>query len=422
MASWTGKLALLCAGVVIPAAWNFEGPAPTRILQPLTNDVYVWQRAWNDAVKDSIDAHAASFGELIVLNAEVSWQNGRQAVARVPLDYKLFQKSKRRIGLALRVGNPRAPMREDQVAALCELAASLVSDAKSHQLALAELQVDFDCPESKLADYRRWIALVRARVTPVPLTITTLPSWLSRAEFKRLISEVDGYVLQVHSLERPKKANAPFTLCDPAAARASVERAARLGKPFRVALPTYGYSIAFDSKGQFRGLSAEGPSNSWPDGIAVRNVRAEPSELAQLVAGWKTNRPQQLQGIIWYRLPVEGDTLNWNWWTLASVMNGELPSVQLRTEVRRPNPGLVEIELTNIGTAEFDRRIELSASWNNARLVACDGLQNFTVTGNGPTNITLTAERTSLQPGERKIIGWLRLTHETEVQIALQKN
>jgi hypothetical protein len=201
-----------------------------------------------------------------------------------------------------------------------------------------------------------------------------------------------------------------------------VERAARLGKPFRVALPTYGYSVAFDWKGQFRGLSAEGPSSTWPEGIAVRNVRANPSELAQLVASWKTNRPLQLQGIIWYRLPVEGDTLNWNWRTLASVMDGELPSVQLRTEVHRPNPGLVEIELTNIGTAEFDRRIELSASWNNARLVACDGLQNFTVTGNGSTNLTLTAERTSLQPGERKIIGWLRLTQETEVQIALQKN
>jgi hypothetical protein len=189
-----------------------------------------------------------------------------------------------------------------------------------------------------------------------------------------------------------------------------------------VALPTYGYSIAFDSKGQFRGLSAEGPSSSWPERTAVRNIRAEPSELAQLVADWKSKRPQQLQGIIWYRLPVEGDTLNWNWRTLASVMNGELPSVRLRTEVRRPNPGLVEIELINAGTAEHDRPVELSAHWDNARLVACDGLQNFTVAGNSPTNITLTAERTSLRPGERKIVGWLRLTYETEVQIALQKN
>lgn len=81
--------------------------------------------------------------------------------------------------------------------------------------------------------------------------ITALPAWLNQPAFKRLISAVDDYVLQVHSLERPNSPEAAFTICDPAAARRAVERAAQFAVPFRVALPTYGYAIAYDRQGHF---------------------------------------------------------------------------------------------------------------------------------------------------------------------------
>jgi len=65
-------------------------------------------------------------------------------------------------------------------------------------------------------------------------------------------------VLQVHSLERPKDINTRFELCDSKAARRAVDLAGKVGVPFRVALPTYGYLIAFDSEGKYLGLSGRG--------------------------------------------------------------------------------------------------------------------------------------------------------------------
>jgi hypothetical protein len=40
--------------------------------------------------------------------------------------------------------------------------------------------------------------------------------------------------------------------------------------PFRVALPTYGYVLAFDRNDKFIRLSAEGPAKEWPDGAQLR--------------------------------------------------------------------------------------------------------------------------------------------------------
>src|SRR4029077_10218524 len=124
----------------------------------------------------------------------------------------------------------------------------------------------------------------------------------------------------VHSLERPRSLNSPFTLCDPAAARRAVERAADFGIPFRVALPTYGYRIAFDAAGRFVGLSAEGPARSWPTGVQEREVRADPIQLAQLTQFWTTNHPPAMRGLIWYRLLITNDILNWRWPTLSAIV------------------------------------------------------------------------------------------------------
>ena len=52
----------------------------------LPHDVYVWQRAWTDALDEAIAEHATNFAELVALKAEVSWQNKQPRVVRVALD------------------------------------------------------------------------------------------------------------------------------------------------------------------------------------------------------------------------------------------------------------------------------------------------------------------------------------------------
>src|SRR2546422_1012672 len=133
--------------------------------------------------------------------------------------------AKRPIGLALRIGAYPGPFdcNGEVTALLVEQASSLIAEGQANQLQAGELQIDFDCAESKLDGYRVWVEAIRRKIAPVPLTITVLSSWLNQASFKRLIAGTDGYVLQVHSFQRPMDADAPFTLCDPVAARRAVE-------------------------------------------------------------------------------------------------------------------------------------------------------------------------------------------------------
>ncbi len=414
---------LTCVAVAI-MVWMLWPQPVKRASGSLPNDVYIWQRTWNEPVLASLLQRATNFTEIVALSAEVTWQRGQPKVVRVPLNYDALRLADRPVGLALRLGPFAGPFAadDDRTKWLTALAGSLLAEAATNQLTVTELQIDFDCAESKLADYRLWVEAIRRQVTPVPVVVTTLPSWLKRSAFRQLIAAADGFVLQVHSLERPKHLDGPFTLCDPDAARRAVERAARFGRPFRVALPTYGYVMAFDPRGRFLGLSAEGPSLSWPAGVQLREVRADPKALAGLVSGWMISRPETLRGVIWYRLPVAGESLNWSWPTLSMVMAGKTPEANLRAEAHHPQPGLVEIELVNQGQADFAGRMELWARWNAARLVASDGLAGFEPVDAASNVIQFRSQAPAvrLKPGETRTIGWLRLDKEVKVQVEIR--
>ncbi len=190
----------------------------TKGLMP--HDAYIWQRAWTEAVEGAIAEHGTSFTELVVLNAEVSWKSGLPQLVRLPVEWVALRSPGRRIGIALRIGSYPGPFKADDAPGqfLTELASSLVAEAITNRLSIAELQIDFDCAETKLDGYAAWVKAIRPKVAPVPVTITALPAWLKRPGFKRLIAAADGIVLQVHSLEKPKGIAAPFKLCDPAEA------------------------------------------------------------------------------------------------------------------------------------------------------------------------------------------------------------
>jgi hypothetical protein len=415
-------LALCATGIKLSAA---PASLPPQAVGPLTHEAYVWQRAWTEPVRDAITQHASRFAGLTVLSAEVSWKGKQPQVIRVPLDYSLLTNVPCPVGLAFHIGPcPTSVASNDATTAfLTDVAASLIAEARSRRLAPRELQIDFDCAESKLDGYLAWVEAFRRKVAPVPVSITALPSWLDQPAFKRLAAAADGYVLQVHSLQRPRAFDAPFTLCDPAAARRAVERASQIGIPFRVALPTYGYLTAFDAGGRFVGLSAEGPSKTWPAGVQLREVRANPLELAQLVQLWATNRPAGMRGVIWYRLPVTGDTLNWRWPTLGAIVAERSPRESMRVESRRVESGLVRISLINDGELDISSRLTVRVRWSDARLVAGDGLRDFELVDGGPSTAKF-QPRTPLghlPAGEAQDIGWLRLSEDREVQIELER-
>jgi hypothetical protein len=146
-----------------------------------------------------------------------------------------------------------------------------------------------------------------------------------------------------------------------------VNEAAKIGIPFRVALPTYTYLVAFDAEGKPKGVAAEGPSARWPAEYRVTRWEAKPDSMATLIQQWKQSHPAMMRGLIWYRLPVSTDSLNWRWTTLASVMQGRPPVSDLRMESSEGQ--LCDIVCRNYGERDEPLPDEIIASWDDATLV-----------------------------------------------------
>jgi hypothetical protein len=410
--------------LVANAPWILAAGAAEPATVPLSHEAYIWQRSWNNPLREALTLHASQFSGLVPLNAEITWVQKQPRLVNVALDYDALRAANRPIGLALRIGSYPGPFSTNDAIITCiaDLASSLITRARFKSLDVKELQLDFDCADSKLDGYRQWVQTIRSRVAPTSVFITALPSWLKQSSFKPLADAAGGFILQVHSLERPVDANSPFTLCNVDAARSAVERAGKFGVPFRVALPTYGYLTAFAADGQFIGLSAEGPSHEWPQDTTIRPVRSQPAEIAALVKTWSSGHPPAMTGIIWYRFPILLDTLNWSWPTLSAVMAGRTPSERLHAEALRPEKGLVKISLVNDGEADLSSRPVIEVRWQQGRLVAADGLRDFAVVDSGPNMVTFKSTTTPgpLPSGERRVIGWLRFNEEVEVAVEIK--
>jgi len=353
------------------------------------------------------------------LSAEVAWTgDGSARTWRSEPDWNALKACGRPIGLVLRVGAWSGPFGADapQIKTLVALAAERLAQARKNGIQLSELQIDFDCAESKLAGYQTWLTALRASVRPIPLVFTALPVWLRHAEFTGLARAADGFILQVHSLERPTSPVASFTLCDPMRAREWAKQASAVGVPFRIALPTYGYDVAFSSQGKFLGLEAEA-SREWPAGTRLLVVEANPSEMCRLAAEWATYRVPNYNGVLWFRLPVPNDGHNWPLPTLLAVLAGKTPQARLETEVSWSEPGLAEVSLVNRGETRVRTLPEIALTWSGTPL-ASDALGGYRLEDK-TLRPSSTIEGGGLAPGQRRPIAWLRFSHETPFTASL---
>lgn len=424
--------ALVWAGVV-PIAVMATGllwwPDPVqRTSGPLHHDAYVWQRAWTPEVKDRIGEAAGPLRGLVVLAAEVSWSAGQPIVAEAALDCAALRACNCPVGLAIRINAYSGSFDQTAEATglVADVAATVIRSARASRLSVDELQLDFDCPESKLDGYRVWVKAVRQRIGDLPLAVTVLPSWMNSPKFAPLVRAAGAFVLQVHALRRAKSLHDIPPLCDPQRSRRWVERAAEVDVPFRVALPTYSYLLAFDATGAYLGASAETPGRTWPAGTQFRLLSSDAGVAAALVQQWTEDRPSLLTGIIWYRLPIEADRFNWQWKTLHAIVDGRSPRANLGVETRQVEQGLIEADLHNTGDADAHVDVSVSLRWDGARPVARDTLGEFDgddLIGNRWTlRPRADAIPTVLKPGERKMIAWIRFDTNTEVQAYVTPN
>ena len=389
---------------------------------PLPQEVYVWQRVWNDQVKTALTNASKSASGLAVLAAEIDLRSGEPKIFRPNLDYAALKAAGRPISLTVRIDPFAGPFNENDRAAraIVRLSRDVVTTARDRGVDPAELQIDFDCGEWKLDGYRTWLRKIRAAVAPLVVTPTILPSWLKHRAFAKLAHECGGFILQVHSVAVPQSVEDTRELTDPVRAVEWVQQAARVGVPFRVSLPTYSYLVAFDAKGKLCGISAEGPSARWPQQARVVRWDARPDAMANLLTQWQHARPEMLRSVCWYRLPVAGDNLNWSWKTLQAVMEGRPPKRELRVIASTSQPR----DIMAINTGETDESLPkiISARWSDAALVAADALEGYTLKQTVSQNqVTFELNRSGeilrLPPDGQRKIGWIRCEPPTAIDL-----
>jgi hypothetical protein len=247
---------------------------------------------------------------------------------------------------------------------------------------------------------------------------------MDQKEFETLIRNVDSFVLQVHSVTPPRSTEHRIDLCPVDAARKAVEIAGSFEVPFRVALPTYGYLVAYDSKGNYVGLSAETLPSDWPMDSFIKEAWSDPKSIAGLVSEWENQRPCSMQGLIWFRMPIEGDRMNWPWQTFNEVRKGNIPMPKLIIDVHQSSNELIEVFLCNQGNATAFTPPEVIISWKNAKFLGGDGIQKFELFNSSTNEVVLknasNSQRFRIKPNHRLPIGWFRLDRKTKIETKIQ--
>ena len=390
---------------------------------PIRQIGYLWQRDWSPTVVEAVSRAEGRTDGMAVLGAEIVWVGGKPEVIEASIDWKRLRRLTKPVSIALRIAPYHGPFdaNSDAPQSIISTTRRLLEKANANGVKLAAFQLDFDCAQKSLAGYRVWLGLVRSVVQPVPLTVTTLPAWLDEPEFTRLIGEVDGYVLQVHSV--PTAASGRAMLCDTSLARKWVAKANRLGVPFSVALPTYRCVAGYDDTGKLLSVAMDGMEPVWPRGTRVVEFATDADQVAALVNEWKKKRPALLRDLYWYRLPVTTDERNWRWPTLSAVMEGRSPVHKLEVRSQGKNP--VDLTIANVGEADEQRDPTVKVTWNDGSVVtASDALPgwNVVVTKDAAIFKPDAGMQLRLSPGATRSIGWLRYDRAPNFQAQVDES
>lgn len=425
-------LLLLSASVLAPlgaAAGAGAGAGAAAGAQAWTQEAYVWQRK-PDAALQGVPPRALSLLDgVVLLAAEVEWRSGKAVVAYSTIEYRAWAEARfRRVSLAVRIGSFPGPFERDGAAceSLCAMLKQVLRRAEEGGLRPAELQVDFDCAEAKLAGYAQWLGAFRAECGAIPLVFTALPSWLRHGALAQLAQVADGFVLQVHALELPKTVDSIPPLCDGEKAALWVEQAAALGRPFRVALPTYGHLLAFRRDGHYLGFSNGAPRRNWPGDARLRELRADEAEMAGLARYLRAQKPAGCSGLLWYRMPSGEEERNWAWPAFLSVLSGEDPAPRMEAKCIQKSSTTWEIVLRNSGEASAAVPAMVRVEWGGeAPPSGIDSMGGylFQLLPEGGAAVFRAQLKGGLprrlQPGRSLVLGWVRLNHGGEPVVTL---
>ncbi len=389
--------------VAVGMAWRGRAAPPAAHGE--ADGFYVWQRQWNENV---VAAVKAEDGPIFPLVCEI-----RGKTAAVEWGSPAWE--------LLGARRNATPVMRVDVAALASprldsvLGGIFTELARRLGAAPERLQLDVDCPESRLDEYARLLESVRRMMPAAELSVTALPCHLAGREFASVVRQVDYYVLQIHGIEIPSMIGDTVRLMNPATVRRAIAAAGKLGAPFRIAMPCYGYEVNFDREsGRFHHLNAE----AWQGRdakMAVRVLAADTGEVARLICELRRSRlATGYRGIVWFRLPVAGDRLTWERATVKTLQQGMVPETGYKARWQQNQSGAWELWVENTGMLGH-RNIRVGLEWA-APVGDGDPLSGFAAAAAIPGVLTAELHGMPPPPGMAQKIAWFRPADEQPAQ------
>lgn len=317
-------LLLLFSAVVL---WEDQRHTKEQKNQRWQNAVYVWQTVWQEPVRRAVSTAAESGCRIMFLAAEVHNGNGNLTLRKCIPDWQTISQISQPVTAVFRldvsIAQDLDKRRDTILSTLAELVQDIQKETTARHFEMTEVQLDFDCPTSKLRSYGTLLTKFRAAFPNLTISATILPTWLKVHAMRYLVDELDYMVVQVHTLERNNAAEQSLFLFNADRFETYLRRASSWEIPYYLAFPTYGYTVIFDEQGDLYGVFAEEPSETPRDGYTAVEVTADPAQLTEFVAKLKQDIPENCLGIAWFRLPIATDKRNWSWDTLVDVMSGK---------------------------------------------------------------------------------------------------
>ena len=363
--------------------------------EPLPHDAYVWQRIWTPAVTAAASRSADIIRSWRVLLAEGD-RSGRWTTVAVPWS-DILATGRPVIGVIRIDGR----LDEDRMVALIDRVVATVSTPETLQ-SIAGVEIDYDCPTSKLATYAKFLSGLRARLpSSIALSITALPTWLSSSALGSLAADLDEVVLQVHAVDDPRRG-----LFDPDQAERWVrEFGRRISRPFRVALPAYDVRVTWRSNGRLASVEGEVPLLAGQGGDVLD---ARPEAVLGLLHALQSSAPAGLIGVVWFRLPTEADTRAWSLETWRAVVTDRLSPAKVSAAlVPAEQSDLWNVVLSNEGSvdAPLPSQVRLDAACQ-----AADGANGFRLVADRPADPRVLESNGNgrLRAQTKRTIGWAR--------------
>ncbi len=310
---------------------NRSEPYPKSI----THSVYVWQRIWSDELRTAID-ETEMFQSLSILTHQIEPDG---SIITVATDRNFLSlKKDRTLTAVIRISSE---VSSDTWDTLPSIIAQLLEENQPHW---SGVQIDYDCPESKLSRYKRNLQKLNPLIPEEwKLSITALPTWCNSRSLRSLARVVDYSVIQVHSVDDPRQG-----IFNSERAEKWVRRYSEIVKrPFTVAIPCYGSKVYFNSDGTVAGIESE-TIRSDINHLQSEELHVDPVDIDSFLRAIETTPVPYLQGYIWFRLPTERDRRSWDRKTLKAVITREPISTSISIVTEEKN-GTTDISIRNSG-------------------------------------------------------------------------